>query len=998
MEGSVGLPDVALVRFLAQRSPLYRGKLEEVVEAITKWLEYTPATFPHYTSHTAGHSETILAELSNLLFDQSGGENPTIALSGAECYVLCASAYLHDAGMVVPDDQKVAILGSPEWREWVAPTGFGHARFQEIKALRDRLDPPDDLLRHFLADRELRYLIADFVRRTHADRSRRLVDDMAPQIARLDLGDAAVRRTIADVCAGHGMARQALQDSDLFPDRRDLRGEEVNVRLMAILLRLGDLLDMSQDRACPLAMSAASPLPLESIAHWTKYSSIVHRLTAPDVIELAAKCGTADEDRFVREWCQWIVDELDFARAEVPRMRRHGAWKVPLASLSGPGQTIRIGPSETAPYLSFDWRFTLEQEAVFDHFVRKVYTEQHAFVRELIQNALDATRCRMYDDMGQSKRTPYWPSGAPAKRRARLPIRVGVRWTTGMNDVAGSLEKRQEVWVDDAGVGMDEDKIQNYFLQVGKSYYTTPEFSRRYAFAPSNRHGIGFLSVFAECDRAEVDTLSRGAKGPSLRMVLNGPRRNFRVEKGSRAAEGTTVRVRLLSPLRPGELTELVSRWCRRVEFPVVVDDLGTVTTLNQELPGSLCESVPRRDGGFFHIRSFPIRTREIHGEIYVRAVETEGQELWTSHWYDSKGYDTLALYLKRFPLAPKPSLPLNLLCVGGLAQREDPSWGPWSVRADYRGSSLQNALVPRSSWFIKPDWFLLVPAVRNRLISALEDHVRARETTVGEPLWEYRQQLSSEFPIDNYWENQPIVPLFRHGHASLVSVGHLVERPEILVVRPRGKRRLSPPSSDATVVEYHTHNLSQNLAGSLNAGRKPTRVTLSSHSYSAIWSVSTPSPNLELKLWENWNTALCEFDVGENLQIIGCEPPYISGANSQPADAPAALNIKNPLVAWLVSASELAEANVLPTDLFHRLLGSVVDFVKHPSQVDEVNRVLENWRSLGLDPALPVAAVSRDQVLNRRGEPSRQEAWERETARMFAPFRRLERSPENPQ
>jgi hypothetical protein len=199
-------------------------------------------------------------------------------------------------------------------------------------------------------------------------------------------------------------------------------------------------------------------------------------------------------------------------------------------------------------------------------------------------------------------------------------------------------------------------------------------------------------------------------------------------------------------------------------------------------------------------------------------------------------------------------------------------------------------------------------------------------------------------------------------------------------------------------VVEYHTHNLSQNLAGSLNAGRKPTRVTLSSHSYSAIWSVSTPSPNLELKLWENWNTALCEFDVGENLQIIGCEPPYISGANSQPADAPAALNIKNPLVAWLVSASELAEANVLPTDLFHRLLGSVVDFVKHPSQVDEVNRVLENWRSLGLDPALPVAAVSRDQVLNRRGEPSRQEAWERETARMFAPFRRLERSPENPQ
>ena len=108
----------ALLAYIAQRDPLYHGKLIELREQITGWLNYIPQTFPNYTRHTIDHSDKIILQLSKLLFHEDDVRQPVLNLSAIEAYILCASAMLHDSGMVASDDEKERILQSVEWADW----------------------------------------------------------------------------------------------------------------------------------------------------------------------------------------------------------------------------------------------------------------------------------------------------------------------------------------------------------------------------------------------------------------------------------------------------------------------------------------------------------------------------------------------------------------------------------------------------------------------------------------------------------------------------------------------------------------------------------------------------------------------------------------------------------------------------------------------------------------------------------------------------------------
>ncbi|MCH7942158.1 MAG: hypothetical protein IIB67_02880 [Proteobacteria bacterium] len=116
------ITDTALVRYLEERDRAYFGKVLEHRDEVRGWLEYIPETFPHYTRHTIGHSEAIIAQLSHLLFPRDS-LTPTVSLSSVEAYILIAAAYLHDSGMVASDREKEKILDSDDWKKWVGPEG-----------------------------------------------------------------------------------------------------------------------------------------------------------------------------------------------------------------------------------------------------------------------------------------------------------------------------------------------------------------------------------------------------------------------------------------------------------------------------------------------------------------------------------------------------------------------------------------------------------------------------------------------------------------------------------------------------------------------------------------------------------------------------------------------------------------------------------------------------------------------------------------------------------
>jgi hypothetical protein len=665
---SDGLKQTALMRFLAVRHDQYYGKVLELRSAINSWLGYIPQTFPHYTSHTVDHSEEIITQVSFLLFqDGDGAHNvPVVDLSPVEAYILCASAFLHDCGMVASDREKGQILASDEWSRWISDSEARRARLGQIEEFRHGSIPTDHNFRQFLADVQLRYLISEFVRRSHHHRSVRFLTEHRAELGRFDFGDPMLLRTIAQVCLAHGLSRTELEDAESYPDRAQVAGQNVNVRFMALMLRLGDLLDMRADRACPLLLNAACTLPADSLAHWTKYQRFTFRNTSPDRISLVAECTTHDEHRYLQDWCQWLVNEVREASVLMDRAARHRGWTPPQVSLDGASPTIVIRPSSDAKYTPARWIFELDPDVVFTRLIHDVYTSPLSFLRELLQNALDATRAQMYLDLRGLLETPEYPTDAPSEVRASYPISVKLTTVPVTNELSGETEERHLLTVEDCGIGMDADVIRRYFLQVGHSYYTSDEFRRSFRFVPTSRFGVGFLSVFAVSDLVEVETLKPSSKSTdgALRLVLTGPRNYLLTERSDRKRSGTRVGVLLRDRLESGAVLTAIRQWCRFVEFPIEVEENGKMEAVEAETPGEFTYEIPDVSavGARFALRAFPTNIRGVGGHLYVLAHVDERGESWAERDWAKLTYPST------HPNAAAPPVPQSMLCFHGIA------------------------------------------------------------------------------------------------------------------------------------------------------------------------------------------------------------------------------------------------------------------------------------------------------------------------------------------
>ena len=155
-------------------------------------------------------------------------------------------------------------------------------------------------------------------------------------------------------------------------------------------------------------------------------------------------------------------------------------------------RAVRRDEIESEGYMSGDFCLTMDQTQVLQLLTgENLYDNTDVFIRELLQNAIDATLLR-----GKME-----PGFMPEQSRIDL-------WE--WNDKEGNVWFR----IDDQGTGMTLGMLKRYFLKVGNSYYTSRELERDLRdhgqtdkFHGISRFGIGFLSCFLCGDYAEVSTL-----------------------------------------------------------------------------------------------------------------------------------------------------------------------------------------------------------------------------------------------------------------------------------------------------------------------------------------------------------------------------------------------------------------------------------------------------------------------------------------------------------
>ncbi len=334
---------------------------------------------------------------------------------------------------------------------------------------------------------------------------------------------------------------------------------------------------------------------------------------------------------------------------------------------------------------------------------------------------------------------------------------------------------------EDSGIGMDDEIIRRHFLQVGRSYYTTPEFRRRYSFIPTSRFGIGFLSVFNVSSHVTVETLrlSSSNSATSIRLTLTGPRNYLIVENGDRRDPGTMIRVRLNREreLSASQLTTEISNLCRRVEFPIFVDELGRITEIKAEQPSDFTFETEdaERKGGTFRMRAFPFRDNNSQGEIYILTrKDATGNEDWACRrWYEHE-------YGKIHPEADILPLVSSLVCLHGI-QVNSPHADRPAVRQDVRGQlPLSLSRERRHAWADTA----VTRGARDRLREILDEHLKHCTLAGGQDGWRYLNRLADQFPDMNFWAARGgMIPLYRSGVRLLASSQEIDDEPTLTEV-----------------------------------------------------------------------------------------------------------------------------------------------------------------------------------------------------------------------
>ena len=293
----------------------------------------------------------------------------------------------------------------------------------------------------------------------------------------------------------------------------------MDLRFCGVLLRLADILDFDTSRA-PEAVyeysgfgRVQSAAGIKSKEEWDKHISsngfdftAVKDRSYPYSLDYSAECKSMQVEQTVNCYLDWVDRELVDCNQLLQKY--NGEWQ----NFVLPGKINRRITS--SGYKSGQYRLTLDQDQVMQLFTgENLYDDPAVFVRELIQNAIDAVRTRKQLDRE-----------LPSDWKGQINIRC---W----------MDEEGYHWfrIEDNGIGMTEEIIRNYFLKVGCSYYNSDEFAQAKLrcradsdYTPISRFGIGILSCFMgdkKNNRVEVSTKHFNENGeyyPALRLSMHG--------------------------------------------------------------------------------------------------------------------------------------------------------------------------------------------------------------------------------------------------------------------------------------------------------------------------------------------------------------------------------------------------------------------------------------------------------------------------------------------
>lgn len=336
----------------------------------------------------------------------------------------------------------------------------------------------------------------DEIRRTHHIRSEKFVLKKASiDHFKIDTSsDVNFQKVISLIVRAHGENVSWIEN---HIDKNEEYGvDKVNPLFIACLLRLGDYLDFDSRRT-PYNLFNYLDLKAKSYEEWKKHFPISNYIKINKQRQVYFM-GNCEEPEVYHQISKYFEDiEKEIKNEKLLLFECSKKYKLDISDVI----LNNIKPNK---FLSVNLQFNMDYAAITNLLMgENLYSDKTVVIRELLQNSIDA--CLVKKELCIKNSLSYNPE-----------IKIMV--------------DSNKITIFDNGIGMTKKIIENYFLCVGKSYYTSETFKNLNCnYNPISHYGIGFLASFLLTDKIEITTIPFEDKKLKYNFIVNKDDRNVEI-------------------------------------------------------------------------------------------------------------------------------------------------------------------------------------------------------------------------------------------------------------------------------------------------------------------------------------------------------------------------------------------------------------------------------------------------------------------------------------
>lgn len=525
-------------------------------------LNLISSSFPHYSIHDVNHSMTIIDNIQCFL-----GEERIKRLGATDTFLILMSGLTHDVGMILMYNIVETEWKNDDFKNVLEEFANSHDSVIAKSAkllMRIHMNKAKEDFKDFSwalnVKNAVTILTAEIFRAKHAKQSANYLrsNETFRQLANNFHAEQLPSRfmdLLANIAFLHGENFETVMVK-LYQEANGYKGDYIHPRFIAYMIRLGDLLDFDNNRFNIYSRTILKEIPETSKLHEQKHASVKHMLISPNAIEAELDCPTEDVYRVSRSWFDWLEKEVSSQSREWTNITPSDLGGLPPV-ISKDSIKILFNGIQCNPEL-LNLKFSMSQEKIFSILQGGgIYKEPgFAFIREIVQNAFDASKMQMWNDInsgiydsyfedhGKNKDNIKFPNDIASSIYKQYPVILQVKWKDNKNEVL-------QVECIDYGTGISEDTLLRMTNHVGESRKKDSGYIEKYKkmpyfLRPTAAFGIGLQSVFFVASKFEMETsfLGEVSKQIIFRSAADNQYSSI-VNLNIERKRGTTVKVEL---------------------------------------------------------------------------------------------------------------------------------------------------------------------------------------------------------------------------------------------------------------------------------------------------------------------------------------------------------------------------------------------------------------------------------------------------------------------